>query len=136
LYPSTFDRPHNLTIMGTYHYNRRIRLAFTYNYATGRPVTLPEQVFILDGTTHVQYSDRNKYRLPDYKRLDISLSLDETLYRKRKWKGSWSFSVINLLSNQNIYSAIYKQVTVYNSALKKLLIINQPLPTLTYNFIF
>jgi len=135
-YPSVFDRPHNLTIMGTYHYNRRIRIAFTYNYATGRPVTYPEQVYTLNGSPFVQYSDRNKYRLPDYKRLDLSISLDETLYRKRKWKGSWSFSVINVLSNQNIYSVIYKQVSAYNSELFKLLIINQPLPTLTYNFIF
>ena len=122
--------------MGTYHYNRRIRIAFTYNYATGRPVTYPEQVYTLNGSPFVQYSDRNKYRLPDYKRLDLSISLDETLYRKRKWKGSWSFSVINVLSNQNIYSVIYKQVSAYNSELFKLLIINQPLPTLTYNFIF
>ncbi len=131
VYSSSYDRPNDLVIMGTYHYNKRIRLSFNYNYSTGRPVTLPEQIFSLDGQNYVQYSNRNKYRLPDYKRLDLSLSIDETLYHKRKWKGSWTVSVINVLSNQNIYSVIYN-----SSGLSKLLIINQPLPTLTYNFIF
>ncbi len=131
VYPSSYDRPNNLIIMGTYHYNRRIRLSFNYNYSSGRPVTLPEQIFDLDGKQYVQYSDRNKYRLPDYERLDLSLSIDETLYHKRKWKGSWTISVINVLSDQNIYSVIYNSPNLY-----KLLIINQPLPTLTYNFIF
>lgn len=136
VYPSAFDRPHNLTIMGTYHYNRRIRIGFTYNYATGRPVTLPEQIFTIDNQQYVQYSDRNKYRLPDYQRLDMSISLDETLYKKRKWKGSWNLSIINLLSNENIYSIIYKQTSTNTSGLYKLMIIDRPLPTLTYNFIF
>jgi hypothetical protein len=131
VYPSSFDRPNNIIVMGTYHYNKRLRLTFSYNYATGRPVTLPEEVFTLDGQAYVQYSNRNKYRLPDYNRLDFSLSLDETIYHKRKWKGSWNLSVINVLSNQNIYSVIYN-----TSGLYKFLIIDQPLPTLTYNFLF
>jgi hypothetical protein len=131
LYPSSFDRPNDLTVFGTYHYNKRFRVALNYSYATGRPVTLPENVFNLDGQTYVQYSSRNKYRLPDYHRLDLSLSLDETTYHKRKWKGSWTLSIINALSNQNIYSVIYNTTGLY-----KFLIINQPLPTLTYNFLF
>lgn len=131
VYSSTFDRPHDLTLNILYHYSKRVRLAANYNYYTGRPVTLPEQSFRIDGQNYVQYSDRNKYRLPDYKRLDLSISIDETLYHKMKWKGSWTLSVINVFSNENIFSVIYGQ-----SILSKMLIIDHPLPTLTYNFIF
>jgi hypothetical protein len=142
IYPSSYDKPHDLTFIGTYHHNKRLRLTCTYNYASGRAVTLPEVQFTIGNKEYVNFSDRNKYRLPYYQRIDLSISLDETLYLKRKWKGSWTFSVINVLARKNAYSVIYKETepTTSNNysrfGLYKLYIIGQPLPTLTYNFIF
>jgi hypothetical protein len=141
-YPSSFDKPHDLTFIGTYHHNKRLRVTCTYNYATGRAVTLPEVRFKIGDKEYVNFSDRNKYRLPYYQRVDLSVSLDVTLYLKRKWKGSWTFSVINVLARKNAYSVIYKETepTASNNfnrfGLYKLFIIGQPLPALTYNFIF
>ena len=83
----------------------------------------------------VYYSDRNKYRLPDYHRLDISITRDESLKIKKFWKGSWTLSVINVYSRKNLYSSYYlKEKSSYN--LYALYIIGRPLPTLTYNFYF
>jgi hypothetical protein len=141
IYPSSYDKPHDLTFIGTYHYNKRFRITCTYNYASGRAVTLPEVQFTLGGKEYVNFSDRNKYRLPYYQRIDLSISRDETLYLKKKWKGSWTFSIINVLARKNAYSVIYKETepTPSNNysrfGLYKLFIIGQPLPTLTYNFI-
>jgi hypothetical protein len=141
-YPSSYDKPHDLSIVGTYHYNKRLRITCSYSYATGRAVTLPEVRFKIGDKEYVNFSDRNKYRLPYYQRVDLSISFDESLYLKRKWKGSWTFSVINLLARKNAYSVIYKETestaaNKYNRfGLYKLYIIGQPLPTLTYNFIF
>lgn len=141
-YPSAFDKPHNLVINATLHLTRRWRLAGIFNYNTGKPVTLPELKYNYDGKQYVYYSDRNKYRLSDYHRLDIAVTFDETLRLKQKWKGSWTFSIINLYGQKNPYSVFYKSTSQLESKfyqsfnLYKMFIIERPIPTFTYNFIF
>jgi hypothetical protein len=141
-YPSTFDKPHNLVINATMHLTRRWRLAGTFNYSTGKPITLPELKYDFGGRQYVYYSDRNKYRLPDYHRLDIAITYDETLKLKQFWKGSWTFSIINLYGQKNPYSVFYKSTSQLESQfyqkfnLYKMYIIERPIPTFTYNFTF
>jgi hypothetical protein len=141
-YPDNLDRPHNLVLNGGYYLNRRIRAGFTYTYNTGRPVTLPEQKYFLDGGYQVvYYSDRNKYRMPDYERLDLSISRFEDLRIKKKWKGYWTLSIINVLGRKNAYSIFYQKnpsptLSQGSYNLYKLYIIGIPLPTFTYNIMF
>jgi len=142
VYPSQFDKPHDLTIYANYHYNRRLRFGANFALSSGRPVTLPEYTFYAGNKQLIYYSDRNKYRLPTYHRLDFSVSYDESLRKNKKWKGSWTFSVLNVYARKNAYSIFYKQETPseFNNyelfSLYKLYLIGKPLPTLTYNFIF
>ena len=141
-YSSTFDIPHNFVVNGNYHLSRRWRLAGTFYYNTGKPVTLPELKYTFDGRQYVYYSDRNKYRLPDYHRLDIAITFDETLRLKQTWKGSWTFSIINVYGHKNPYSVFYKSTSQLESKfyqsfnLYNLFIIERPIPTITYNFSF
>jgi hypothetical protein len=141
-YPSNFDKPHNLVVIANYHLSRRWRVSGTFAYNTGRPVTLPELRFNSEGNQLIYYSDRNKYRLPDYHRLDIAITLDENLRLKRMWKGSWTLSIINVYGRKNAYSVYYAKEDgrIYNgsgnTSMYKLYIIGIPLPTLTYNFTF
>ena len=142
LFPSNFDRPNNLIINANYHISKRWRFNGTFTYSTGRPVTLPELKFGYQGYQLLYYSDRNKYRLTDYHRLDVSITLDESLKIRKKWKGSWTLSIINLYGRKNAYSVFYKKEAHMKSNEYRqydtymLYIIGRPLPTLTYNFIF
>jgi len=141
-FPSNYDKPNNLNIIVNYNLTRRWHLSGSFSYTTGRPVTLPESKFQYLTDMLVLYSERNKYRLPDYHRLDISISCDESLRIKKKWKGSWTLSVINVYGRKNPYSTFFRKVepgpannySSYN--LYTLYIIGRPLPTLTYNFTF
>jgi hypothetical protein len=142
-YPSSYDKPHDLVIVANYHVNRRLRFGGNFTFTSGRSVSLPEYTYTTtDGNQIIYYSDRNKYRLPTYHRLDLSMSYDETLKKKRMWKGSWTLSVLNVYARKNAYSVFYKKETPsekndYNMySLYKLYIIGIPFPTLTYNFIF
>jgi hypothetical protein len=140
-YPSSLDKPHDITIMGTWHINRRVRLSGNFNYSTGRSVTLPELKYSFNKQTIIQYSDRNKYRLPDYHRLDLSLSVDESLKRRKFWRGSWTFSILNVYAQKNIYSIYYRKETPtmendYRVFSLYKIYIMRILPTFTYNFIF
>ena len=141
-FPSSFDRPHNLVFTGVYHLTRRWWLSGTFNYNTGKPITLPELKFYVDGNQYVYFSDRNKYRLPDYHRLDLAITLDESLRLKRKWKGSWTLSILNVYGQKNAYSVYYKSLPQLESKYYKffnlysMYIIRYPIPTITYNFSF
>ena len=141
-YPSNYDKPHDINTMLTYHYNRRLRFSANFTYSTGRAVTLPEAIYYTENAWHVTYRPRNSEKLPDYHRLDLSVSFDESLRIKKKWKGSWTFSVLNVYGRKNAYSVFFKSENPtkennYRSfGLYKLYIIGKPLPTLTYNFIF
>jgi hypothetical protein len=141
-FPSNFDKPNNLNIIANYSLSRRWHLSAAFSYNTGKPVTLPESKFQYGTDWLVIYSPRNKYRLPDYHRLDISITCDESLRIKKKWKGNWTLSVINVYGRKNAYSSFYRKEIPdlsnnYRSySLYTLYIIGRPLPTLTYNFTF
>jgi hypothetical protein len=141
-FPSNYDKPHNFVMNFNYHISRRWRFAGSFMYNTGRPTTLPEKKYYYAGKQLVYYSDRNEYRIPDYHRLDLSITLDETLRIKKKWKGSWTFSIINVYGRKNAYSVYYKEEAPSESTqyrrfnTYKLYIIGRPLPTITYNFTF
>ncbi len=141
-YPLNHDKPHDLSIVFNYRPQKRIRLSANFSLSSGRPVTLPEYTYKIGKNRLIYYSERNKYRLPPYHRLDFSITLDESLRKKKKWRGSWTFSILNVYARKNAYSVFYKkeepneanQYRWFN--LYKLYIIGRPFPTLTYSFKF
>ena len=141
-FPSSFDKPHDITIVANYHLNKRIKLSANFNYSTGRPITLPERKYFVGNDAVVVFSNRNEYRIPDYHRLDLSITCDESLSLKKKWKGSWTVSLLNVYGRKNPYTIYYKAETpdVSNDfnpfSMYKLFLIGRPIPTLTYSFIF
>lgn len=141
-YPSAYDKPHDLSTVMNYQISRRWRFSGNFVLSSGRPVTLPEQKYTFDGRQVVFYSDRNKYRMPPYHRMDVSITLDENLRRKRMWKGSWTFSIYNLYGRKNPYSIFYRKdpsiqlQSKSQYAIYKLSVIGVPVPSITYNFKF
>jgi hypothetical protein len=141
-FPSSYDKPHDFTIVANWHVNKRLRLSANFTYSTGRPITLPEYKYSTGGEIMVVFSKRNEYRIPDYHRLDLTVSLDESLRIKKKWKGSWSFSLLNVYGRKNPYTVYYKkedpgEFNNFNRfSLYKLYLIGKPIPTLNYTFIF
>lgn len=141
-YPSIYDKPHDVSALLNYDISRRWRLTANMVYISGRPVTLPEIKYQYAGETLIWYSDRNKYRMPPYHRVDVSITFDENLKRKRMWKGSWTLSVYNVYGRQNPYSVYYRKSVPGEEnnfrrySLYKLSVIGIPVPSLTYNFKF
>ena len=141
-YPSIYDKPHDFSLTTTYHISRRWRLSGNFVFISGRPVTLPEIKYSYAGENLIYYSDRNKYRMPPYNRMDLSITFDENLRKKRMWKGSWTLSVYNVYGRNNPYSVYYKKAVPGLSnnysrySLYKLSVIGIPVPSLTYNFKF
>ena len=132
-YPSNFDRPHNLSVITNYKYNRRVNFSFNIAYSTGRPITLPVTQYQLFNNTLVMYSERNQFRVPDYFRIDFALNIEGNHRVKKFGHTSWSFSVYNLTGRNNAYS-VFSRVTDGELQTYQLSIFARPIPTLTFNF--
>jgi hypothetical protein len=134
-YPSNYDKPHDVTLIGNYRFSKRFNAALNFNYSTGRPITLPLAKYYIDNAYRVYYSDRNAYRVPDYYRVDLAVNFEGNHKIKKLAHSSWTVAVYNLTGRHNPYSVYFQSV---NSQIKgyQLSIFGQPIPTITYNFKF
>lgn len=134
-FPASYDKPHDLSASLNYTISRRLNFALSYVYNTGRPITYPTGYYESGGLPVIHYSDRNKYRIPDYSRMDGSLRLKGNLKSKKLMNPSWTFSCYNLLSRPNVYSEYFiingKTVNAY-----RLSVFARAIPTVTYSFDF
>ncbi len=134
-FPSNYDKPHAVNFIGNYKFSRRFNFSLNVVYSTGRPITLPIQVYELNGSKRVLYSDRNQYRIPDYFRTDISINVEGNHKVRKLAHSSWTFAIYNLLGRANPYSIFFvtegERIQGY-----KLSVFARPIPTLTYNFKF
>lgn len=136
-YPSNFDKPNDLAIVANYSLTKRMSFSANFTYSTGRPITYPRAVYSIDGYIVSQYSERNQARIPDYHRLDISFTIDESLRKAKKWKGSWTFSIYNVYGRANAYSVFFKpQYNGSQTQSYKLAVVGTMFPSITYNFKF
>ena len=107
-YPANYDIPHVLNTVVSYHFSRRLTASGVITYQTGKPVTYPVSVYYINGIPNVDYSNRNEYRIPDYFRLDLSLTLEGNLRRNKFLHNSFVFSLYNVTGRDNPYSVYFK----------------------------
>jgi hypothetical protein len=108
-YPASFDKPHNLNLIGNYRITHRYSISTNVVYSTGRPITLPLAVFTLGGSPGLYYSQRNQYRIPNYFRTDLSVIIDGNHRIKQTTHNFWTFGVYNLTGRKNPYSVYFVQ---------------------------
>ncbi|SDL35499.1 Outer membrane receptor proteins, mostly Fe transport [Catalinimonas alkaloidigena] len=135
-YPANYDKPHLLNLNGTYQIRQRVQFTATFVYNTGRPVTYPVGRFQYQGIALPIYTYRNQGRIPDYHRLDVALTLEESLRKSKKWRGSWTFAVYNLYGRRNAYSVFFRSRGGLYPEIYKLSVIGAAIPSITYNFRF
>lgn len=136
-FPSNYDKPHNFSVVVNQRISRVISISANFNYSTGRPVTYPTSVAIVDGFLMVNYSDRNQYRIPDYHRLDASVTFDGNYKRTTNRQSSWVVSVYNVYGRNNPYSVFMKPS--FGGKLPqayRMAVIGAVIPSVTYNFKF
>ena len=108
-YPSEYDRPHEVKAVLNYKFTERYSFSSNFNYATGRPTTLPAGKYY--DSHHQQYmpyyTDRNTYRIPDYMRLDLAFNIEPTHKLTSFLHTSFSIGVYNALARKNAYSVYY-----------------------------
>ena len=100
-YNAPYDKPNNINIILNYEFTPRITLSANWIYATGTPITFPIGSYQLGNEKVPIYSDRNAYRMRDYHRLDLSLSIKGKDSPNKLWHGEWVFSLYNAYGRHN-----------------------------------
>lgn len=134
-FPANFDKPHDLSMILNYKFTKRYSLSTNFIYQTGRPITYPIGKYTYGNAEYTLYSDRNKYRIPDYYRLDIGFNIEGNHKIQKLAHSFWNISIYNVLGRNNPYSAYFitdkGQVKAYQTSIFAI-----PVPTITYNFKF
>jgi hypothetical protein len=137
VYPSTYDKPHNISVVVNYNASRRISIGANWVFASGAPVTFPTGRAEIGNVIIPIYSDRNSYRMPAYHRMDLSLTLFPREKENRKWYGEWNFSVYNAYARKNAWVINFVQdPNDPNVTYAEMTYLFSIIPAITYNFKF
>ena len=134
-FPANFDKPNDMVVTLNYLYSRRISFSTNYTYSSGRPVTYPVASYKIGDIVLTHYSERNKYRIPYYSRLDLSLTVNGNLKSKKIAHPHWIFSLYNALGRKNVYSLYFKnEKNIVKGYM--LSVFGRPIPSVSFNFDF
>lgn len=136
-YLSPYDRPHDITLVLNADITDRLSTGITWVYLTGRPITFPTGRVEIGGRYVPVYSERNGYRMPDYHRMDFSLTYKGKESESKKFHSEWNLSIYNAYARKNAWVINFVQDEKYPSrtyAEKTYLF--GIVPSITYNFYF
>ncbi len=134
-FPANYDKPHNLNLLANFKASRRFIISTTLIYSTGRPITYPVAQYKLGDQIFLQYSKYNQYRISDYFRTDLSVTVNGNLKKFQRTHSSITLSAYNLTARKNAYSVYFRSEGGKFDAYK-LSIFGTVIPTLTYNLTF
>ncbi|MEP1034538.1 carboxypeptidase-like regulatory domain-containing protein [Ekhidna sp.] len=132
-YPSENDRPHKFVLATNYQLDKRLQLGMNFTYNSGIPFTGPDVKYISNGVLVTHFAERNQYRIPDYHRLDISLTLEESNKKDKKLKGRWILSFYNVYGRRNAYSVFIGERATSSPTAYKLSVLGRMFPSISYN---
>ncbi len=134
-YSASYDKPHELKIVGNYKFTHRVILSVNLDYATGRPATVPVARYNYNNGVRLYYALRNSVRIPDYFRTDVALNIEPTHRIKAFVHFSFSLGVYNATGRKNAYS-VYYEGNMYDIKGYKLCVYGAPIPYMNFNFRF
>jgi hypothetical protein len=106
-FPARQDRPHDLAIVLSYRPTKRWSVSANWVYYTGSAVTFPIGYYRFNGRSIPYFTSKNGYRMPDYHRLDLGVTLHGKEHKR--FRSDWTLSIYNVYSRLNAYSISYQE---------------------------
>ena len=147
-YPTRYDQTHNLKFTSNFDLNKRISFAGNFTFISGTPVTFPTSKYVIQGFVipHNSNNSRNDRRIPNYHRLDFSVTINGKKENKkgkiRKNNNSLVIGIYNVYNRKNPFSIYFSQgkkvaaESFVPGQVTRLSIIGSFVPSITYNFKF
>lgn len=142
-FPFTYDRRHNLSVVGIFELNKKWSFSADFVFNTGSAYTLATgrvPVFgdgsLYDGI-YYDFTSRNNYRLGNYHRLDVSASRHKTKHWfHKKVETEWVFGAYNLYSRRNPYFVYLTTDAATRAPVAKQVSLLPIVPSVSWNFKF
>jgi outer membrane receptor for ferrienterochelin and colicin len=142
-FPFTYDRRHNLNIVGTYELNKRWTFSADFVFMTGAAFTLPvgrasiyQDGSLYDGT-YYDFTSRNNYRYRSYHRLDINaINKKRRKIFGKRFDSEWVFSIYNVYSRLNTYFIYLTSDPITKEPQAKQVTLLPVIPSISFNFKF
>ena len=97
-FPASLDRRHDLSLAASYMPGERWELSTVFVYASGGAYTPTRDLYIAGGSFVRGHGSYNGARLPDYHRLDLSVTY---WLRRKPWRSGINLSLFNLYAHRN-----------------------------------
>lgn len=97
-FPASLDRRHDLSLSLSYTPGKHWELSTVFVYASGGAYTATRDLYIAGGSFIRGHGSYNGARLPDYHRLDLSVTY---WLRQQPWRSGINLSIFNLYAHRN-----------------------------------
>ncbi len=143
VFPSSFDRRHNFSVVGSYPINKRWLFSADFVFYTGKPITIPSgRITVpvngsLYDATYYDYTSRNNVRLRNYHRLDISFSNKKNVKLwGKKYEREWVLGAYNVYSRLNPYFVYLTTNDITKQPEARQVSLLPIIPSVSFNFKF
>lgn len=136
-YRSPLNHEHSVNFVLSYDISRRVEASADWVFYSGAPTTFPSGRFVYGGTYSSIYASRNEDSLPNYHRMDLSLTFKSKRRAEGKpWGSEWNISVYNVYARHNAWSVafLYNMEKEKPQAMKVYLF--TIIPSVSYNVYF
>lgn len=109
-FPGRTDRRHDIQAFWSWNAAKNWDIGFVFNFKSGQPITFPTGIYI-DAEDPFGFGTNeevrgvvtgiNNFRLPDYHRLDMSVTWKNRRFLWRK--AEWGLNIINVYNRQNVF---------------------------------
>ncbi len=108
-YSPYYDRPHTVRAILAYQITGRLKGAVAWLFQSGAPITTPTGFYTYNGYTVPIFGAKNNSRLPDYHRMDITISYNLTKPEKR-FSQQIILSVYNAYGRRNPFALSFNKM--------------------------
>jgi hypothetical protein len=115
-FPASFDRPHDLSIVGQYHLRPRWQVSACWIIMSGGTYTSPTGFYVYNNYQVPVYEEKNNERMPVYHRLDLATEL-QLNKNGSKSEHLLKFSLYNAYARKNPIAINYNKISNDNNTI-------------------
>ncbi|NTW34194.1 MAG: TonB-dependent receptor, partial [Bacteroidetes bacterium] len=147
-FPAFYDRPHDICLNLSYNNFKHWVFSVNWIYQTGAAISTPVSFYYYNGYTVPIFSEKNNDRLPDYHRMDISVTYKLSKPEKR-YQHFFILTIYNAYGRNNPISVNFNKIiddkgnffipadlSGKNEIVPTLVSVAGFIPSITYNFKF
>jgi hypothetical protein len=136
-YQSPLNHEHAVNFVLTYDFSKQLSASTEWVFYSGAPTTFPIGRYqFMDRWIRI-YSTRNTDRMPDYHRLDLSLTWrTKRRVAEKPWSAEWNLSIYNAYARHNAWSVGFHYDALTQRAQAEKIYLFSILPSISCNIKF